>query len=357
MTAWPGDDLSETIRDLVRLRLPDHPENPDLNSDRLELEDELLGDARSLLEHELAERADAIDAADVDLVERGVDQVHGGEVDEVPDEQLVGTYGLAARLLVDQLGVLAGRRARLNEEITLMLAYAREFVEEPPSLAQLASVVGMSVSGVRTAFGEGERAIVAQRLGRPPLRGRLAPLWRGESSPRGVLLGVDETGSWVSVALADVPALMLDAVQTPTTTGLLEVIRAQVGAAGWSVHRLPAADLLPPGHGGGPLPDVVVAATAGEATSVLLEVVEGDPAGESSPARPVADYTQLAAALARSPQIHLLWATTRPEIHAAFAGHPILRSPARRHEQFWTLEVSGRPPQRVRPARIDPASR
>ncbi len=54
-----SEDVEQTIRDLVLLTLPDDPKNPELNDERSELDRELLGEARDLLRHELADRAPA----------------------------------------------------------------------------------------------------------------------------------------------------------------------------------------------------------------------------------------------------------------------------------------------------------
>jgi AraC-like DNA-binding protein len=63
-------------------------------------------------------------------------------------------------------------RARLlaaDEEIRLLLAYGRRFVyPHPYTLGELASVAGMSVSGVRTAFDSDDVRKVAQATGLEP---------------------------------------------------------------------------------------------------------------------------------------------------------------------------------------------
>ncbi|BFU47694.1 MULTISPECIES: hypothetical protein [unclassified Krasilnikovia] len=56
-----------------------------------------------------------------------------------------------------------------DQEIRLLLAYGRRFVyPHPYTLGELASVSGMSVSGVRTAFGADDVRKVSQATGLEP---------------------------------------------------------------------------------------------------------------------------------------------------------------------------------------------
>jgi hypothetical protein len=68
------------------------------------------------------------------------------------------------------LAMLAGlRRQRLEAEMTsrLLIAYGREFVRPRPyRLVDLADVAGMSISGIRTAYGDDEIDQVVTAIGR-----------------------------------------------------------------------------------------------------------------------------------------------------------------------------------------------
>jgi hypothetical protein len=62
------------------------------------------------------------------------------------------------------------RRMRAEEEIRLLLAYGRQFVyPHPYTLGELASAAGMSVSGVRTAYGQQDVDKVAAATGLQPV--------------------------------------------------------------------------------------------------------------------------------------------------------------------------------------------
>ncbi|MEV4414864.1 hypothetical protein [Catellatospora sp. NPDC049609] len=62
------------------------------------------------------------------------------------------------------------RRMRAEEEIRLLLAYARHFVyPHPYTFGELAQAAGMSVSGVRTAFSSGDVDKVAAATGLEPV--------------------------------------------------------------------------------------------------------------------------------------------------------------------------------------------
>jgi hypothetical protein len=347
------EDVEQTVRELVLLSLPDDPDNPELNSDRLELERELLDEAREQLRLELSEQAANLEAA--------ADGMSDEDIAAGPASVQAAGGALPAGLLLEQLAELTERRARAAEHIALLIAYAREFVEEAPSLALLARATGMSVSGVRTAYGDAQRAEVAARLRRAPYRGVLAPVWRGESSPHGVLLGVDETGSWVALALSEIPLVLVDAPPGDLAVAdLLAVVRAQVSAAGWAVGEVDEAALLvaaqAPAAGAGEPPGIIW----GDAQAPLLLQVRPSAPAAAGPF--TGEDGQAVAGLLRAhPHTHLLWATSRPEMHAVLtapaAGFQlrgaVLRRPARRHEQFWSLEVPGRARQSVRPARPD----
>jgi hypothetical protein len=73
--------------------------------------------------------------------------------------------------LLTTLGGL--RRQRLEAEVTsrLLVAYGREFVRPRPCrLIDLAESAGMSISGIRTAYGDDEIGQVVNALGRKPIR-------------------------------------------------------------------------------------------------------------------------------------------------------------------------------------------
>ena len=62
------------------------------------------------------------------------------------------------------------RRMRAEEEIRLLLAYARQFVyPHPYTFGELANAAGMSVSGVRTAFGSQDVEKVSAATGLDPV--------------------------------------------------------------------------------------------------------------------------------------------------------------------------------------------
>ncbi len=62
------------------------------------------------------------------------------------------------------------RRMKAEEEIRLLLAYARRFVyPHPYTFGELASAAGMSVSGVRTAYGSQDVDKVAAATGLAPV--------------------------------------------------------------------------------------------------------------------------------------------------------------------------------------------
>lgn len=67
------------------------------------------------------------------------------------------------------LGELADTRREIQDaeqRLRLLLAYGREFVEPRPyKLDDLARAAGMSISGVRTAYDDGEIVDVARRIG------------------------------------------------------------------------------------------------------------------------------------------------------------------------------------------------
>ncbi|MEU8176451.1 hypothetical protein AB0C14_26570 [Microbispora hainanensis] len=69
--------------------------------------------------------------------------------------------------LIAKLECLAREKQKIDEEIRLILAYARHFAPNGPyRLRNLATASRMSVSGVRTAFDERTIEIVKMRLPR-----------------------------------------------------------------------------------------------------------------------------------------------------------------------------------------------
>lgn len=72
--------------------------------------------------------------------------------------------------LLAALAEAGSRRAQAEEETRLLLAYARRFVyPHPYTLGELAEAAGMSVSGVRTAFGPDDVQKVAKATGMDPV--------------------------------------------------------------------------------------------------------------------------------------------------------------------------------------------
>jgi len=71
--------------------------------------------------------------------------------------------------LLSTLAQLRRERLRLEAELRLLIAYGRRFTyPRPYKLIDLATAAGMSISGVRTAYDEGELSQAAGILGRPP---------------------------------------------------------------------------------------------------------------------------------------------------------------------------------------------
>jgi hypothetical protein len=71
--------------------------------------------------------------------------------------------------LLSAVGIARYRKEQAEAEIRRLIAYGREFTRPRPYvLADLAAAAGMSISGIRTAYGRTEVADVEQTLGRPP---------------------------------------------------------------------------------------------------------------------------------------------------------------------------------------------
>ncbi|HWU10644.1 MAG TPA: hypothetical protein VN520_30510 [Streptomyces sp.] len=71
--------------------------------------------------------------------------------------------------LLSAIGAARYRKEQAEAEIRRLVAYGREFTRPRPyKLADLAAASGMSVSGVRTAYGHGDVAAVEQGIGRKP---------------------------------------------------------------------------------------------------------------------------------------------------------------------------------------------
>lgn len=99
--------------------------------------------------------------------------------------------------LLHELRELSDLKKQIEEQIRLLLAYAREFVRpEPYKLATLASATQMSISGVRKAYSHKEKVIVARNIKRGDRHGNLVP--PGEETPdassRNRTPGLDEFG-------------------------------------------------------------------------------------------------------------------------------------------------------------------
>jgi hypothetical protein len=72
--------------------------------------------------------------------------------------------------LLAALADACARRLQAEEETRLLLAYARRFVyPHPYTLGELADAAGMSVSGVRTAFGPDDVQKVAKATDMEPV--------------------------------------------------------------------------------------------------------------------------------------------------------------------------------------------
>ncbi|WP_246158778.1 hypothetical protein [Catellatospora sichuanensis] len=84
----------------------------------------------------------------------------------VPNPPVVSSSDAVLAALADA----HGRRMRAEEEIRLLLAYGRQFVyPHPYTFGELASAAGMSVSGVRTAYGQQDVDKVAAATGLEPV--------------------------------------------------------------------------------------------------------------------------------------------------------------------------------------------
>lgn len=77
--------------------------------------------------------------------------------------------------LLSAIGAALYRKAQAEAELRRLVAYGREFTRPRPyKLADLATASGMSVSGVRTAYGHNDVDVVAQAIGRKPREWRAA---------------------------------------------------------------------------------------------------------------------------------------------------------------------------------------
>ncbi|MBT1185403.1 hypothetical protein HET69_15665 [Streptomyces sp. CJ_13] len=78
--------------------------------------------------------------------------------------------------LLSAIGIARYRKEQAEGEIRRLIAYGREFTRPRPyKLSDLAAASGMSVSGIRTAYGPGEVADVEQTLGRAARERRVPP--------------------------------------------------------------------------------------------------------------------------------------------------------------------------------------
>ncbi|MET8538644.1 hypothetical protein ABZV67_45070 [Streptomyces sp. NPDC005065] len=99
-------------------------------------------------------------------------------------EEIIGTLEAAADAdyqenepLLSAIGMARVRKEQAEGEIRRLIAYGREFTRPRPyKLADLAAASGMSVSGIRTAYGHDEVANVEKSLG------RAARDWRATSA-------------------------------------------------------------------------------------------------------------------------------------------------------------------------------
>jgi hypothetical protein len=112
--------------------------------------------------------ADDIDA-DEDISEIPTTQLEE-EREEMAESLRNAWSGGGIDPLLDTLSGLRQQRLRLEEEMRLLIAYARHFTHPRPyKLIDLANAAGMSISGVRTAYEVEEIGRVAEILGRRPL--------------------------------------------------------------------------------------------------------------------------------------------------------------------------------------------
>ncbi|MFI1312432.1 hypothetical protein ACH4TS_20160 [Streptomyces albidoflavus] len=71
--------------------------------------------------------------------------------------------------LLSAIGGALYRKAQAEAELRRLVAYGREFTRPRPyKLVDLAAASGMSVSGVRTAYGHSDVDAVVQAIGRKP---------------------------------------------------------------------------------------------------------------------------------------------------------------------------------------------
>ena len=67
--------------------------------------------------------------------------------------------------LLEAIRAVRQRKEKANQDMRLLLAYAREHVTPRPyRLADLAEAAGLSISGVRTAYGEADIELAAQAV-------------------------------------------------------------------------------------------------------------------------------------------------------------------------------------------------
>jgi hypothetical protein len=120
--------------------------NPHLSDDQRE---DILGDLRMEVARE---RASAVEDWR-EAIARGAEE--GREVDP----------------LLDTLSRYRRQMLRVEHQMRLVIAYAREFVRpQPYQLKALAHAAGMSISGVRIAYDEDEVSEIGELIGAKPRR-------------------------------------------------------------------------------------------------------------------------------------------------------------------------------------------
>ncbi|MEU4226159.1 hypothetical protein AB0F17_17825 [Nonomuraea sp. NPDC026600] len=85
-----------------------------------------------------------------------------------------------------KLDELAAQKRDIQQQMRLIVAYAREFVRpEPYRLRALAEAADMSISGARTAYTSADVATISTRIGRKDTKGTTYPA-RSKRSPSSV---------------------------------------------------------------------------------------------------------------------------------------------------------------------------
>jgi len=150
--------------------------------------------AEVALEHD--DSLDPVPHLEVDAVEGEARRYRARGASARRDELMVGDARLAT------LAGLVEQRDELDRKIRATVCLLREWEEQPPSLADLAAVTGMSTSGVRSCYTAEDREYVQAVVEVAP-RGSRDPqpptLELPNRHPSQVFLGVDGNGDRVSI--------------------------------------------------------------------------------------------------------------------------------------------------------------